>query len=121
MTDQFDARDHWETLFDHTYLRWFDLHGQPALVEIVSVDKNVELTLRGGAKKKAPVLQYKQLSGKIEHTKPLVLNRTNSNLIAGIHGTKPSGWIGKQVVLFQDTDKLKGETVPCIRIRAKKE
>ena len=31
MADQFDHRDDFEKMFDHTYLRWFDLEGQPAL------------------------------------------------------------------------------------------
>jgi hypothetical protein len=114
---EFDAKDNWEALFDHAYLRWFNLNDQPALVEIVKVEKNVELTMRGGVKTKKPVVYLKQIKGAMEEAKPLVLNVTNSNSIAAIHGPKPSQWIGKQIVLFCDVAKLQGKDVPCIRIR----
>jgi hypothetical protein len=38
--------------------------------------------------------------------------------VATFLGRKPSEWVGKQMVLFQDATKLKGQTVPCIRVRA---
>ena len=61
---QFDYQDDFERLFDQNYLRWFHLQGEPALVEIVKIDRQ-ELTLRGGAKKKSPVLTLKQIRGQI--------------------------------------------------------
>ena len=129
--------DHWQALFDHTYLRWFDLNGQPALVEIVDVQPRVELTLPGGAKSRKPVITLKQIQGKIEPAhdengkvlptiKPLVLNNTNGCSIADIHGNKPSAWKGKTIVLYQAVTKMwnaelrKMIEVPCIRIRAQK-
>lgn len=123
---EFDAKDHFETLFNAQYLRWFHLNDKPALVEIVGIDKKVELTMRGGVKKFAPILRIKQISGAIDEIRPLVLNKTNSNSIAKIHGPKPSQWPGKQIVLYCDVTKMwDAETksnaeVPCIRIRAKK-
>ena len=123
--------DHHEALFDHSYLRWFDLRGQPALVEIVQVHDRVEMTLKGGIKCRKPVLDLRLVNGKIENArddngkeldgiKSLVLNPTNSGSIAGIHGPKPSLWGGKEIVLFEDKTQLKGQTVPCIRIREAK-
>lgn len=104
--------DHYEALFDSTYLRWMDIidHGD-VLVTITKIEPNVELTLRGGAKKKAPLLHFKGAK------KPLVMNRTNGDSIAKIHGKKPSNWIGKQIVLYVTTTNCKGETVNCIRIK----
>jgi len=105
--------DHYEALFDSTYLRWMDIveHGD-VLVTIIKIERNVELTLRGGVKKKAPLLHFKGAK------KPLVLNKTNSDSIAEIHGDKPSNWIGKQIVLYATTTKLnKTKTVNCIRIK----
>jgi len=119
MATEFDYQDDYERLFDQNYLRWFSLCGYPALVEIVSVTRE-ELTLRGGAKKKSPVIVLKQIDGKIEAMKPLVMNRTNMDLITEFLGRKPSQWIGHQIVLYQDETKLKGKTVPCIRVRAPK-
>lgn len=131
------AIDHWQALFDHIYLRWFDLNGQPALCEIVDVQARVELTLPGGAKARKPVITLKQVQGKIANAhdengkeldtlKPLVLNSTNGCMIADIHGDKPSLWKGKRIVLYQAATKMwnkdlrKNVEVPCIRIRAEK-
>lgn len=116
---EFDHQDDFERLFDQNFLRWFHLQGAPALVEIVKVDRQ-ELTLRGGATKKSPVLALKQIKGSIEAMKPLVMNRTNMDAIATFLGRKPSEWIGKQIVLYQDVTKLKGKEVPCIRVRQPK-
>lgn len=130
--------DHWQALFDHNYLRWFDLNGQPALCEIIEVQPRVELTLPGGAKSRKPVIRLKQIQGKIEnardengkplpHIKPLVLNSTNGFTIAEIHGVAPSNWIGKRVVLFESVTKMwskelrKNVDQQCIRVRAQKE
>ena len=112
--------DHYKALFDATYLRWFDLHEKPALVEIVSVER-VELTLRGGAKKRSPVATIKQVNGSITSLKPLVLNRTNADTIAELYGNKPSEWAGKRVVLMVAETQLKGKPVNCIRLRKPKE
>lgn len=127
--------DHWQALFDHTYLRWFDLNGQPALCEIVDVQERVEMTLPGGAKTRKPVVRMKQIQGKAERArdadgkelptlKPLVLNVTNGGKIAEICGVAPSGWPGKRIVLYPDTVQMwknkKKVDEPCIRIRAEK-
>ena len=112
----FDFEDDFERLFDQNFLRWFHLSGKPALVEIVSITRE-ELTLRGGAKKKSPVFKLKLINGAIESIKPLVMNRTNMDSLSAFLGRKPSEWIGKQIVLFQDVTQLKGKSVPCIRVR----
>ena len=115
-----DHRDHWEALFDSTYLRWFNLCGEPALVEITSV-KREELTLRGGVKKVAPVIGLKQVQGKIDHLKPLVLNKTNAETIAGFCGSAVKEWKGRQIVLFPTICQLQGKDKDCIRIRKPKQ
>ena len=123
---EFDATDHYEALFNHNYLRWFHLQGHPSLCEITKVEKDVELTLRGGAKTKKPVVHLQQVKGHIEEVKPLVLNVTNGNAIAQILGARPSKWVGGKIVLYPDTTKMfdadekKMVEVGCIRIRAPK-
>ncbi len=118
--EQFDYRDHWEILFDKNYLRWFHLCGKECTVTIDKVERDVELTMRGGVKKKAGVVHFK---GK---DKPLVLNVTNASAIAAIHGNKPSKWPGKQIVLYPTTTKMysndtkRMETVGCIRVKEAK-
>ena len=125
---KYDANDHADALFDSTYLRWFHLNNSPALVEIVAVRKRVTLTLPGGREARKPVIQLKQVNGKIDTEKqehggdihPLVLNQTSKTGIMDVCGSKPSEWVGQQVVLYQAEDKLRGELVPCIRIRKPK-
>lgn len=128
--------DHVDALFDRTYLRWYDLLEKPALVKILGTEAQVDMTLPGGAKTRKPLLHYDQVNGGIQkvpkegttpaHYKPLVLNATNGNSIAAIHGPKPSEWIGKEIVLFQDQiemydkDLRKKVVRECIRIRARK-
>jgi|SaaInlV_165m_DNA_1040744.scaffolds.fasta_scaffold30387_3 hypothetical protein len=130
MLDDVDA------LFDRTYLRWYDLLEKPALIQILGTEAQVEMTLPGGAKTRKPLLHYECVKGEIAkvpqagnvpaHFKPLVLNATNGNSIAAIHGRKPSEWVGKEVVLFQDKVEMFDKTLrkkvvrDCIRIRAKK-
>lgn len=114
---QLDHRDHYEALFDKQYLRWFNLQGREVTVEIEKVEKDVELTMRGGIKSKKPVVHFK---GK---DKPLVLNATNCNSIAHLLGNRPSQWIGKRIVLYPTTTKMFDndlktmKTVGCIRIK----
>lgn len=106
--------DHWEAMFDSTYLRWFDLDGKEHTVTIESV-KQEELTLRGGAKKKAPVVRF------CKAKKPLVLNKTNAEKISDLLGTNVTKeWIGKAITLYQTTTNLGGKTTPCIRVKAAK-
>ena len=113
--------DHFEALFDATYLRWFHLDG-PVLAEITKIERNVELTLRGGAKKKSSLVHFKLINGKMNvPVRPFVLNKTNAESIAEIHGKQPSHWIGKQIVFYQSATQLgKKKDVECIRIRAAK-
>ena len=140
----YDHNDNWEALFDKKYLRWFHLNGEPALLEIVKVEKDVELVMAGGVKKKAPLVHFKQVQGKIDtvrpqradkrrnepeiagNVKPMIMNKTNLGMIAKIHGPKPSLWVGKQVVLYQTTTREYYECMrnredgPCIGIRESK-
>lgn len=116
-----DPQDHFAALFDHTYMRWFDLQGQPALMRIIQADRKVEMTLPGGATSRKPVLTMEQVQGQILDVKPMVLNATNATAIAAIHGNSVSGWIGKEIVLFQTERMLRGKPVEAIGVRAKKE
>lgn len=115
--------DHYEALFDKKYLRWFHLRGKPALVEIVSVERDVTMTLPGGAKSVKPLVHLNLIQGEIESIKPLVLNKTNGDSIVAATGTnKPSEWPGHQIVLYETKTRMAdGTQGPCIRIRAKKE
>jgi hypothetical protein len=114
---QLDHRDHWEILFDKNYLRWFHLQGKDCTVTIEKVERDVELTMRGGITKKSGIVHF------VGKEKPLVLNMTNAREIAKHLGNKPSEWLGKQVVIYPtvtqmyDKDTKRMETVGCIRVK----
>ena len=127
----YDSEDHWDAALDSKYLRWFHLHGEPALVRIVRIEVGVELTTKGNRKSRRCLVHYEQLRGSIEKVKdletsdtgykPLVLNVTNRDAIKDIHGQNRSDCIGKEIVLYQAEDRLGRNMVPCVRIRAKKQ
>lgn len=113
--------DNFEALFDSNYLRWFHIPESGLLVEIKRVDTKVEMQLPGSRDKQyKPVMHYVVKGGDVEKPLPLVLNKTNAKLIAGIHGPSVSKWIGKSVVLFQSKARLGKEKVDCIRVRSPK-
>lgn len=119
--------DHYQALFDKNYMRWFHLQDKPSLVKITKVIRSVEMTLPGGRKTKKPCIEFTQVQGSIQEVKPLVLNSTNAQAIAKIHGDKPSQWAGKEIVLYPttcemfDKDQRKMVQQDCIRVREKKE
>jgi hypothetical protein len=51
--------------------------------------------------------------------KPMILNVTNSKMIAKLYGPYIEDWAGKPITLYASTTKLAGETVECLRIRPK--
>ena len=109
-----------EAMFDSNYLRWFHLPDSGLLVEITRVDPKVELQLPGSRDKQyKPVLHYKVVGGEIDKVRPLVLNKTNARLIAGICGRDVNKWIGSQVVFFQSEARLGREKVNCVRVRSR--
>lgn len=54
-----------------------------------------------------------------ENDKGLVLNKTNTNIIAGMYGDDTDDWIGKLVTLYATETSFQGEQVECIRIKKK--
>lgn len=49
--------------------------------------------------------------------KTFVVNKTNANRIAKLHGSRDyNSWIGKPITLMPDTTEFKGEFVDCIRV-----
>lgn len=60
-----------------------------------------------------------------EFEKPMVLNSTNGNLIeqiTGIGDNIETGWIGKQIVVFNDPTVIwQGKAIGGIRVRARKD
>lgn len=100
-------------MFEREFLGSWDLQGRDVTVEIASV-KAVELFLRdANAKKKKPVVSFKGTE------KKLVLNKTNSDVVASLYGHDTRAWIGRKVTLYPTTARCGGKTVDAIRVRPK--
>jgi hypothetical protein len=101
-----------DDLFPSKHLKYTDLNGKPAQVEI----------------EKAPTETFKENSGKEQHktvlyfkgaSKDLPLNMTNWDSVAKITGCSDSDdWAGHVIELYESETTMGGKTVGCIRIRA---
>lgn len=95
--------------FPSNYLKASDLgDAQP----IVTIDR-VEVEAIGRDKELKPVLYF------VGKEKGVVLNKTNSNKIVGLLGSKDTDeWIGCKIRLYATETEFGGETVECIRVKA---
>lgn len=97
-------------LIPSKYLEAADLNGNHVTVVIESIERNVEIRGTGNKKDHKPVFY---LRGK---QKGWVLNTTNLNRIAEVHGKKAEEWIGKPVVLYTERVESFGSMVPAVRV-----
>lgn len=94
-------------LFPRRWLTAADLGTREAAVKIR------ELIQEKVGTERKPVLYFE---GK---HKGLVLNATNANKIAELHGDETDDWRGKKIVLYVATVKVAGEVKNCIRVRGR--
>jgi len=107
-------KTHWKKFMNPDYFGSWSLPDGEDLILTINEVKMEQVTGEGGRKEQLPVLYFR------ENVKPLVLNVTNSRQIQTLYGTPyVEDWHGKQVQLYQDITKLKGEEVECVRIRPK--
>jgi hypothetical protein len=105
-----ESKTHWKKLINPDYIGAYALpSGQDMTVTIVSVSREVVVST-GGKKEECTV-------AKLFSQKPLILNVTNSKMIAKLYGPFIEDWAGKQITLYASTTKLAGEVVECLRIR----
>jgi len=104
---------------DSKYLNSGDLYdpktGKPReyTLEIVRVIKG-ELTGEKGRKATKPVLFFRGAR------KPFAISSTDGKTIASLVGSPlTERWIGARITLFVTTTSVQGETVECIRVRAR--
>ena len=97
-----------DSAFPSAYLKASDL-GSAA--PVVTIDR-VEVEPVGRDREMKPILYFK---GK---EKGVVLNKTNSNMIATLTGSRDTDdWAGCQIRIYATTTEFGGETVECIRIK----
>lgn len=109
-TEDLKKYDHVDLLFPSKYLKAADLRGQPVKVVIEHITPRDELQMKGGKKEKKPVVTLK---GK---EKKWVLNKTNSQAIAKVYGSRPSAWIGQTVVIFPTRAMFGPDEVDALRV-----
>jgi len=90
-----DNKTHYLTFFPSAYLRSADLENAPETVAVKIAGLNVEdVTNNDGKIEQLPVLHFTGTE------KGLILNRTNADQVAGLHGPNVEDWAGKRIGLF---------------------
>jgi hypothetical protein len=69
---------------------------------------------------KKPVLYFTKSNVTVVKTKGLVLNKTNSKVIATAYGDDSKAWQGKEIILFMALVDFRGDQVEAIRVRVPK-
>ena len=102
------------TMFPSSYLKAPDLVGssnpEPVL-EIVRVSLEEMPAFDDEPVKERPVAWFK------ETDKGMVLNVTNANMIAFLHGDDTDEWIGKKIQLHTPPVAFRGKSAPGLRVK----
>ena len=100
-----------DDVFPSRFLKCADLNGKPVVVTIESAP--IETLKNGKGEESKTVLYFRKTK------KALPLNRVNWDSVCDITGEADTeNWPDHRIELFPTTTEMKGETVPCIRIRA---
>lgn len=92
------------------YVKADDLKGRDVPVTIDKVQSE-KLSLPGKKPSDCAVVYF------VGKEKPIIMNTTNLRTLRNKFGKRVADWHGKQVVLYPTVTKLRGNQVPCIRIR----
>jgi hypothetical protein len=93
-------------LFPSKYLKAGDLKGQARRVTIQKVV--IEEVAHGEHK---PVMHFS------DAPKPLVLNKTNAQLLGSLFGMETDAWGAKQIEIYREKVAFQGRIVDAIRVR----
>lgn len=96
--------------FPSKYLKASDLNEKPW---VLTMDR-LEIEGVGANKDQRPVVYF------LKTEKGLVLNKTNSNIIAKTYGEETDQWMGNQIELYPTMVDFQGDQVEAIRVRAPK-
>jgi hypothetical protein len=100
-----------DDLFPRRYFKAADLNGKPIDVTIKSATVEALKNMQG-------VNEDKLVLGFANQKMYLVVNRTNYDSIAELHGDDTDGWVGKRVQLYPDKASVGGKRVDAVRVRA---
>lgn len=96
--------------FPGAYLKASDLQGRNVSIMMHSVSMEEV----GGDIK--PILFFQDGNGQ-KKDRGLVLNKTNSNIIADMYGWETDDWSGKPIVLYPARVEFQGKIVDAIRVK----
>ncbi len=96
--------------FPSNFLKAQDLNGRTVKAVIAGVELQ-DVAGQGNKNDHKPVVSFKDKS------KGLVLNKTNSAILAETLGDETSTWTGKEIELICSQTQFQGRLVPCIRVR----
>jgi hypothetical protein len=97
-------------IYRSPHIRAADLTGDTVVtIKSFELDKEV-----GGAKKERRGVIYFE-----EFSRGLVMNKTNTDRVVGLHGKVVNAWIGKQITLYESEAMMDGKVTPCVRVREK--
>lgn len=103
---------HYKTLLGKPYLSAEDLpEGKEIPLTIEDVFQEEAFNPGNKQKVQVGVLKF------VDKDLKMVLNVTNSKVIAASYGTETGGWKGKNIKLFRTTTQLGRKTVPCLRVK----
>jgi hypothetical protein len=101
-----------DDFYPSKFLRASDLKGKEITVTIDRVEAE-EFEQDDGVKRPKPVVHFRN-----NGLKALVLNKTNSTRIATALSNKDTdAWAGKQVLLYPDMERFKGQVHEVVRVR----
>lgn len=92
----------------------------PPHLEAADLDGDTTVTIKDV--EFAEVGEEKETKGVVwfeEFPRSMVLNRTNTKRLIGLHGGETDDWVGKKVTLYPSETEFGGRTVPCLRVREK--
>jgi len=93
-------------MFPSEYLKAEDILG-----------KQVTVTISGCAQEEMPQSrEQKPVLSFANARKRLILNVTNANRIAELHGNETAGWTGQQITLYTEKVDFQGRRVDAIRV-----
>lgn len=108
-------KTHWKKLQNPNYFGSYEFQpGEEKTLTIQRVQKEL-VTGEGGRKEEEVVMYF------TEPVKPMILNKTNSKMIARLLKTPyVEDWAGRMITLYVDPDvKFGGEVTGGIRVRGK--
>ena len=91
-------------LFPSKYLRASDLDG-----DTVVTIKSLMVEEIGGERK--PVMYFPEIA------QGLVLNKTNTGIIASLYDNETDNWPGRKIILYSTEVDFRGEIVDAVRVR----